>query len=137
MVVLDETYPSGNCISTIYYPPQDVLLTCIEGLLIYTVASGFKILLYYSYRSILSECWPWCHSDSQAMLHKDSPNQTVPPKLVGSSHRHQPGRASLAPPTRLDQSDYSEPWWWPSGMASPISLTPAINSMVPKIPVEK
>jgi len=38
-----------------------------------------------------------------------SPNQTGPPKLVGSSHRHQPGRASLVLPPRLDRSDYSEP----------------------------
>jgi len=141
MRVLDATYPSGNCISTTYYPLPDVLSTCIEGLLIYSVASGFKILLYYSYTSILSECWPWCNSDSHAIFHKDSPNQTGPPKLVGSSHQHQPGRASLAPPPRLDPSDYSEPWRWPSRMASPISLTsltlPAINSMVPKIPAEK
>ena len=112
--VFDATYPAVNCISSTCYPLQDVLSTCIEGLLIYTVASGFKS--YYSYTSILGECWPECHSDSHAIFDKDwsrtSPNRTWPPKLVGSSHRHQPGRASLVLPPRLDRSDYSEPWLW-------------------------
>jgi len=69
---------------------------------------------YYSYTSILSKCWPGCHSDSHAIFYKDwsgtSPNWTGPPKLVGSSHRHQPGRVSLVLPPGLDRSDYSEPW---------------------------
>ena len=42
-----------------------------------------------------------------------SPNQTEPPTLVGSIHQHQPGRASLVLPPRLDRSDYSEPWSGP------------------------
>jgi len=51
--VFDATYPSRNCISTTCYPVQDLLSTCIEGLLIYTMANGFKVLLslcIYSYR---------------------------------------------------------------------------------------
>jgi len=68
---------------------------------------------HHSYTSILSQCWPGCHSGSHAIIYKDwsgtSPNQTGPPKLVGSSHRHQPGGASLVLPPRLDRSDYSEP----------------------------
>ena len=67
----------------------------------------------YSYTSILREFWPGRHSDSHAICYKywsgTSPNRTGPPKLVGSSHRHQPGQTSLVLPPRLDWSDYSEP----------------------------
>ena len=56
----------------------------------------------------------WVRFGLSCDLDKDwsgtSPNRTGPPKLVGSSHRHQPGRASLVLPPRLDRSDYSEPW---------------------------
>ena len=55
---------------------------------------------YSSYTSILSECWPRCHSDSHAIFYKD---------WSGTSHRQQPGLASLVLLPRLDQSDYSEP----------------------------
>ena len=69
---------------------------------------------YYSYLSIPSEGWPGCHSESHDIFHKvcsgTSSNLSGPPKLVGSSHRHQPGRATLVLPSRLDRLDYSEPW---------------------------
>ena len=42
--VFNATYPSRNYISTICYPFLDVVSTCIEGQLIYTVASDSKIL---------------------------------------------------------------------------------------------
>jgi len=43
--VFDATYQSDNRISTTCYPLHDTLSTCIEGLLIYNMASGCKILL--------------------------------------------------------------------------------------------
>ena len=106
MPVFDANYPSGNCISTTCYRLQDVLSTCVEAL-----------KSYYIYTSMPCERWPGCHPDYHAIFYKDwsgtSPNQTGPPKLVGSSHQHQPGQPSLVLPPRLDRSDYSEPWFQP------------------------
>jgi len=110
--VFDATYAPRNQISAICSPLQDAQSTCIEGLLIYNVASALRS--YYSYTCILRECWPGCHSDSFEIFYKDwsgtSPNQSGPPELVGSSHRHQQGLTSLVLPPIRDRSDYSEPW---------------------------
>ena len=86
---------------------QPVLRAC------WSTSGQVALKSYYRYASILGECWPGCHSDSHAICCKDwsgtSQNQTAPPKLVGSSHRHQSGQNSLVLPPRLDRSDYSEP----------------------------
>ena len=72
------------------------------------------LISYSSYSSIISECLPGCHSESHEIFIQDwsgtSLNRTGPPKLVGSSHRHQPGLASLVLRLRFDWADYSEPW---------------------------
>ena len=71
---------------------------------------------YHSYTSILSECWPACNSDSHGIFYKDwsgtSLTRTRQPELVGSSHRHQQGLASLVLSPRLDWSEYSDPCLW-------------------------
>ena len=99
-------FPPHATLSRMFYQP--VLRTC------WFIPWQAALKSYYSYISILSECWPGYHSDSQTIFYRDwsgtSPNRTRPPKLVGSNHRHQPGLASLVLPPTLDRSDYSEPW---------------------------
>ena len=101
-------FTSHTILSRMFYQP--VLRACRS------TSWQAALKSYYGYTSVLIECWPG-HSDSHAIFYKDwsgtSPNQTGPPKLVGSSHRHQSGRASLVLPPRLDRSDYSEPWVTP------------------------
>jgi len=90
-------FPPHAILSGMFY--QIVLRDC------WFIMSQAALRSYYSYSSILSECWPGCHSDSHAIFYKDwsgaSPNQTRPPELVRSSHRHQPGLASLVLPPDL------------------------------------
>jgi len=69
----------------------------------------------YSYTYILSERWPGSIL-THAIFYKDwsgtSSNRTGPPKLVGSSHRHQAGRASLV---LLSVRSRPGPPWGPAG----------------------
>ena len=101
-----NAFPPHAILSRMFYQP--VLRGC------WFIQWQEALKSFYSYTSILRECGHGCHSDPHAIFHNDwsgtSPNRTGPPKLVGSSHRHQPGRASLVFPLRLDRSDYSEPW---------------------------
>jgi len=103
-------FPPHAILSRMFYQP--VLRAC------WFIPWQAALKSYYSCTSILCQYWPGCHSDSHTIFDKDwsgtSPNRTGSPKLVGSSHRHQPGRASLVLPPRLDRSDYSEPWYQPT-----------------------